>query len=69
MTLDQMRSSDKKNLSPLDVSQVLGCSPYSINLQAKADIGKLGFPCYMIGTRVKIPRVAFVEWAERMGYQ
>lgn len=66
MTLSQMRQSEKVNLSPADVAEVLGCKPYSINVQAKADIGKLRFPAYMMGTRVKIPRLAFIAWAEGM---
>lgn len=66
MTLAEMRASSKTNLSPADVAQVLGCKPYSINVQAKIDIGKLRFPCYMLGTRVKIPRLAFIDWAEQM---
>lgn len=66
MTLDEMRASTKVNLSPTDVATVLRCNPYSINVQAKLDIGKLRFPCYMVGSRVKIPRQAFIAWAEEM---
>lgn len=66
MTLEEMRKSGKVNLSPADVAQVLGCKPYSINVQAKLDITALRFPAYMLGTRVKIPRLAFIAWAEGM---
>ena len=66
MTLEEMRRSDKVMLSPADVCGVLKCHPYSINVQAKEDITKLPFPCFMLGTRVRIPRTAFIEWCELM---
>lgn len=66
MTLKEMKRSEKEWLTPTDVCGILGCAPYSINVQAKADISMLPFPCFMIGTRVKIPRVAFIKWAESM---
>ena len=66
MTLQQIRASGKEMLSPADVAQVLGCNPYSINVMAKADPARLGFPVCVIGNRVKIPRRAFLRWA---GYE
>ena len=62
MTFDEIAQSDKDFLTPEDVSGVLGCHPYSINVQAKEDIGKLGFPATKIGTRVRIPRLGFIRW-------
>lgn len=62
MTLDEIRKSGKEFLTPRDVAEVLGCHPYSINVQAKLDIKKLGFPAALIGTRVKIPREGFIRW-------
>ena len=62
MTFEEIQESDKYFLTPEDVKDVLGCMPYSINLQAKEDASKLGFPVCMVGTRVKIPRLAFVHW-------
>ena len=64
MTLEEIRDSDKPFLTPKDVSGVLGCHPYSINVQAKEDAKMLGFPVSVIGTRVRIPRIAFVRWME-----
>lgn len=66
MTVAEMRVSDKAMLSPKDVSEVLRCNPYSINIQAKQDISKFPFPVIMMRTRVKIPRAAFIEWCEKM---
>lgn len=64
MTLSEMKISTKSMLVPADVADVLGVKPYSINCQAKADITKLGFHATMIGTRVLIPRLAFIKWIE-----
>lgn len=64
MTLNEMKESTKTMLSPTDVAEVLGCAPYSINVQVKQDPTRLGFPVALIGTRVKIPREAFIRWME-----
>ena len=62
MTIDDIAAMTKPTLTPSDVAPLLGCNPYAINVQAKADIRKLGFPAALVGTRVKIPREAFVRW-------
>ena len=64
MTFEQMIKSDKNFMTPEDVAEVLGCKPYSINRQAKADPGKLGFPVCMMGATVCIPRLAFLHWMQ-----
>lgn len=63
MTLNEIRASGKAMLTPADVAPVLGCNPYAINVAAKQDPARLGFPVCMIGNRVKIPRLAFLQWA------
>lgn len=65
MTVQEIRALDREMLKPADVAEVLGCEAYAINLQAKADAAKLGFPVCVTGTRVKIPRRAFLNWLER----
>lgn len=45
-----------------DVAPILKADPYAIHLQAKADASKLGFPVIVTGTRVKIPRLAFIKF-------
>ena len=62
MTIEEIQASDKTMLTPKEVSPVLGCHPYSLNVQAKKDIKALGFPASLIGTRLKIPRKAFLKW-------
>ena len=64
MTYEEMLASDKVFLLTEDVAEVLGCKPYSINLQAKADPGKLGFPICMMNENVRIPRLAFIHWMQ-----
>ena len=62
MTLQQIIESDKHFLMPTDVAEVLGCKPYSINCQAKEDPEKLGFAVCIMGSTVRIPRLAFLHW-------
>lgn len=64
MTLSELQASTKDFLIPEDVADLIGCKPYSINVQAKADPSKLGFPVSLIGTRVKIPRLGFLYWMQ-----
>lgn len=64
MTLAQIRESEKDMLTPADVAPVLGVNPYSINIQARDDPSRLGFPVARIGCRVKIPREGFLAWME-----
>ena len=62
MTLEEMRTSTKDFLTPTDVAKVLGCHPYSINVQAQEDPSKLGFPVAVVKRRVRIPRMGFLIW-------
>lgn len=50
-------------LTPEQVASVEGCSPQSIRDQAKVAPAMLGYPVSVVGTRVRIPRVAFCRWA------
>ena len=65
MTLAQIRASDKEWLTPADVSRVLQCNPYTLNVTV-ANGKTLPFPYLMTGRRLKIPRRAFIAWAEEM---
>ena len=64
MTFQQIQESEKNFLTPKDVAEVLGCMPYSINCQAKDDPARLGFPICMMGSMVRIPRLAFIHWIQ-----
>ena len=68
MTLEEIKASEKQYLSPSDVCEVLQCKPYSINVALKAG-QKMPFPCFLLGSRVKIPRLPFVAYAEENGLE
>lgn len=65
MTFEEIERSDKEMLIPKDIAPILGVCAYNINLQVKQDklsgINSFPFPTILIGSRVKIPRRAFVE--------
>lgn len=62
MTLDEIRASDKTVLTPAEVAPVLGCDPQDIRVQARMAPEKLGFNVSVIGSRVKIPKAAFLRF-------
>lgn len=64
MTIQDLKNMNKEILTPGDIAQILGCDPNIIRLQAKQDIRQLGFPASKIGSRIKIPRKAFIKWFE-----
>ena len=64
MTLDEMKEMDREYLTPMQVSKVLGCHAYGINVAAREHPETLGFPVIMVGRRVKIPRRAFIKYME-----
>ncbi len=65
MTMAEIKAESKDYLVPTDICGVLGCSAYNINLQVKHDkelgINSFPFPTILIGSRVKIPRIAFLK--------
>ena len=64
MTLDEIRSSTKEVLTPGDVAYVLNADPQDIRVAAKQRPNLLGFNVCVVGSRVKIPRRAFLNWLE-----
>lgn len=65
MTLDDLEKLDRECLIPKEIAPIIGVNPYTINLQVKQDkqrgVNSFPFPTILIGTRVKIPRRAFLE--------
>lgn len=53
---------DTEYLIPEQIAPILGCAQYSINVQARDDPYSFGFPVIKIGTRVRIPRIAFLRF-------
>lgn len=62
--LERLEALDKETLTPKDVSAFLGCNPYSINIRAKQSPESIPFPFFLNGSRVIIPKVAFIRWAK-----
>ncbi len=62
MTIEDIIKMDKEILTPCDVAPLLRCDPNVIRYQASKDIKQLGFPASKIGSRIKIPKDAFVKW-------
>lgn len=62
MTLADIEKMHDEVLTPAQVAPVLKCVPYNINVQARDDPKKLGFPVIVVGTRVKIPRAGFLRF-------
>lgn len=65
MTIEDVEKIDREFLIPKEIAPILGCSAFNINLQAKYDrengVSSFPFPVILIGTRVRIPKRAFVE--------
>lgn len=64
MTIEDIKKMSNEILTPNDVAPVLGCDSNVIRCHASQDIRQLGFSAAKIGTRVKIPRKAFIDWYE-----
>ena len=64
MTLDDIRALDREYLIPREIAPILGCDPHDIRVAAKQRPELLGFNVSVIGSRVKIPKRAFIAWME-----
>lgn len=64
MTLNELREYPREFLTPAEVAPILGCDPQDIRVQARLAPERLGFNVAVIGTRVKVPRLAFIKWME-----
>lgn len=60
--LEKIKASEKIFLTPAEVAPVLGCDPQTIRHAAREQPELLGFPCMVIGTRTKIPRIPFLRF-------
>lgn len=64
MTLDEIRSLDREYLIPREIAPILGCDPQDVRVAAKQCPERLGFNVSVVGSRVKIPRRAFINWMD-----
>lgn len=62
MTLEEIKGSSKEVLTCKDVAEVLACNPGTLHMQAVEQPWRLGFPVIVMGSRVKIPRIAFLNF-------
>ena len=62
MTLDDIRNIDREFLTPAQVAEILGCDAQDVRVAARKRPDLLGFPVCVIGSRVKIPKRAFIRW-------
>lgn len=63
-TLEDIEHIPKNMLAPNDICEYLEADPQNIRLQAQQDPTKLGFPVSIVGSRVKIPKDAFIFWCK-----
>lgn len=61
-TLAEVESSNKIMLSAADIAPIIGSDQQLIRMQARERPELLGFPVVCIGSRVKIPREAFLSF-------
>lgn len=69
VTLDDIRALDREFLTPAEVGAVLGCDPQSIRVQAATEPWRLGYPVTRVGSRAKIPRLAFIKFMEGLQWK
>ena len=62
MTIEEIRTSDKLFLRPLDIKDILKCDPQTMRVTARRNVQQLGFPASYIGDELKIPRIPFLHW-------
>lgn len=49
-------------LSIAEICGILGCDPQCLRSQARSDPSVLGFPVTIIGRKIRIPRIPFLEY-------
>ena len=62
MTINELIVSNKVFVTAGDVAPILGCTAQSIRVQARRDPSKLNFPTVVVGNRLLIPRLKFIEF-------
>ena len=67
MTLDEIRGMDREFLTPAQIAPILGCDAQDVRVAARQRPELLGFAVCVIGSRVKVPRRAFIRWMEGTG--
>lgn len=58
----EILTSTKDVLTPADIAPILGCDGQKIRVQAKQMPETIPFHYIFVGNRMKIPRLAFIDW-------
>ena len=66
MTIDELHALSTPFITPAEAASVLHCDPQLLRVQARNSPLALGFPVVCIGSRVRIPRIAFLQY---LGYK
>lgn len=62
--LRDIEAMDKEFLLATDIAPYLGVDPQDIRGQAQADATKLGFAVIVTGSRIRIPKAAFIYFCK-----
>lgn len=62
MTLDEIKGCDSPVLTPAQAASAIGMDPNTLRWQAQRYPEKLGFPVIVAKSRVKIPRIPFLQY-------
>ena len=60
LTICDLEAMTRETISPCEASEIIGCNPQVLRIQARQAPQALGFPVIVMGTRVRIPRRAFL---------
>lgn len=62
--LEIIKNMDSVTITPAVAASVLRINPHSIRVAAHREPQSIGFPVIIIGSRVLIPRLPFIEFVE-----
>ncbi|MBR6821573.1 MAG: hypothetical protein IKM87_00225 [Clostridia bacterium] len=62
MTIKEIKECDRAFLTAHDIADILATNPQAIRNQAQRNPSSLGFNVIVIGSRVKIPRIPFLNY-------
>ncbi len=65
MTLEEIEKMQGGTIPPRVAAEYLGVTPYLLNIKARE--GKLEFPAFFSGNRLKILREPFINYCKRGG--
>ena len=62
MTMEEIRKSDRYDITLADIAEAIHADQQALRIQAKTEPEALGFPVCVFGTRVKVPRIPFLRF-------